>query len=324
MEKKSGLNILVLVGGDSAEREVSLSSGAEVARALEMLGHEVKTLDTGRGVETLGVFTGEQLPGNALASFRQADCVFNALHGGVGENGTLQAMLDLAGVRYTGSGMFASAVAMDKYRSRIIFEAVGVPVPPLRFFGTIADARKFLDSREASELHFPVVVKPNTQGSTIGLSIVARQEDLERAFNLAAEHDSYVLVEDYIAGRELTVAILGKEALPVVEIIPKSGFYDYRAKYTSGESSYVCPAEIDDSVRTAAMDYAMNAFTTLGCDGYARVDFRLNEKNELFCLELNTLPGMTTTSLVPKAAKAVGMSFEQLLQRIVDLALKKD
>jgi D-alanine-D-alanine ligase len=212
---------------------------------------------------------------------------------------------------------------MDKYRSKIIFEGVGIPTPKLRFFGTAAEAREFI-AAAATAYGQPLVVKPNAQGSTIGLSIVRDHTELPAAVQLAAEYDSHILIEDYIAGRELTVAVLGDEALPVVEIIPRSGFYDYRAKYTAGESTYVCPAELEPDVTDRIKDYALLAFKTLGCFGYARVDFRLEEEHRLFCLELNTLPGMTATSLVPKAARAAGMTFEQLLQRIVRLALDKE
>jgi D-alanine-D-alanine ligase len=259
----------------------------------------------------------------AVGNLSQPDCVFIALHGGSGEDGTLQAILDLAHVSYTGSGMFASAVAMDKYRSKIIFEGVGIPTPKLRFFGTAAEAREFVATAAAVQGP-PLVVKPNAQGSTVGLSIVREHSELSAAVQLAADYDGHILIEDYIAGRELTVAVLGDQALPVVEIIPRSGFYDYRAKYTAGESTYVCPAELEPDVTTRIKDYALLAFKTLGCFGYARVDFRLDQEHRLFCLELNTLPGMTSTSLVPKAARAAGMTFAQLLQRIVRLALDKE
>jgi D-alanine-D-alanine ligase len=334
------MNILVLAGGDSAEREVSLSSGAEVRQALGVLGHKVRMLDAGSGQKRLEMLATGQLvsdgdeSGTLHASvpagdghhierdqLRHYDCVFIALHGGAGENGTLQAVLDLAGVRYTGSGMFASAVAMDKYRSKIIFEAIGIPTPKLRFFGSNSSAQSFAIGDEAAALTYPVVVKPNAQGSTIGLSIVPEFKNLASAIELAAEYDKEIVIEDYVAGRELTVAILGDEAFPVVEIVPKSGFYDYRAKYTSGECNYICPAPIDGEVAENAREYALRAFRTLGCSGYARIDFRMNQENELFCLELNTLPGMTSTSLVPKAAKAAGLDFGQLLERIIELAV---
>ncbi len=340
MEKQERKSILILAGGDSAEREVSLASGAEIARALESLGHEVRLLDAGTGRGRLEMFaTGKLTSADTEAHFQQGaalaadevsierdrlahyDCVFIGLHGGAGENGTLQAVLDLAGVKYTGSGMFASAVAMDKYRSKIIFDAIGIPTPGLRFFGNSDKARTFASGSDAASLTYPLVVKPNTQGSTIGLSIVPEFKSLASAIELATEYDREILVEDYIAGRELTVAVLGDEALPVVEIVPKSGFYDYRAKYTSGECNYICPAPIDGAIAQDARDYALRAFRTIGCSGYARVDFRLSHENKLFCLELNTLPGMTSTSLVPKAAKAVGLDFGELLWRIIELAV---
>lgn len=328
------MKILVLAGGESKEREVSLNTGKAIAAALKTIGHDVAMIDTRDGHDLLGAPATESSPTGEIAprqkydlsipaSMRDCDCVFIALHGGLGENGTLQAMFDLAKVPYTGSGVLASALAMDKQRTKLILSAVGVPSPRSVCFGGEASIFKYLGSEGADDLEYPMVVKPNCEGSTVGLSIVHTYDELLDGIRLAGKYDLNILVEEFIPGRELTVAILGDEALPVVEIVPKSGFYDYHSKYTSGASDYFCPAEIDPAVEKDAKEFALTAFQVLGCSGYARVDFRLNPDNELFCLEINTLPGMTATSLVPKAAKAAGMSFEQLLSKIIELSLKK-
>ncbi|MFH2055109.1 MAG: D-alanine--D-alanine ligase [bacterium] len=328
------MKILVLVGGESAEREVSLNSGKAIVSALQQAGHEVLSVDAGSDRRELELFSTGQLASAASAQDAQIatttaananvtgphelqdyDCVFIGLHGGTGEDGTLQALLDLAGIRYTGSGARASAIAMDKYRSKLIFKALDIPTPEMYFFGGLNEALPAADGWP-----LPLVVKPNAQGSTVGLSIVRDESELRGALELAAEYDREILIEKYIPGREITVAILGDEPLPVVEIIPKSGFYDYRAKYTAGESEYVCPAVLAAETTARAQSHALTAFKALGCAGYARVDFRLDENENLYCLELNTLPGMTATSLVPKAARAAGLSFGELLQRIIELA----
>jgi D-alanine-D-alanine ligase len=339
------MKILILAGGESRERDVSLNTARAIAEGLQSLGHDIKMIDTGDGKDLLAGGTPAQLLGknefnqasHALAQtgsssmlstclpadVRDCDCVFIALHGGIGEDGTLQALLDLSGVAYTGSGVLASALAMDKYRAKLLFDSVGIPTPRTVFYGGEADAVKYCDSLEKGEFNFPIVVKPNSEGSTIGLTIATDYGTLVKGIAEAALCDTHILIEEYIPGRELTVAILGGEPLPVVEIIPKSGFYDYHAKYTDGESQYVCPAVLDNAIETEVKEYARLAFDVLGCAGYARVDFRLNPQNELFCLEVNTLPGMTATSLVPKAAKAAGLSFAQLLERIVGIAPAK-
>lgn len=325
------MKVLILVGGESAEREVSLNSGKAVAAAFKDAGHRATMLDVGSDRRELELVTSGVIEGQSVASasdldsaaepptrFTDYDCVFIALHGGSGEDGTLQALLDLAGVCYTGSGVRGSAIAMDKYRSKLILNSVGIPTPEMIFFGNLNEALAAYDSWP-----LPLVVKPNSEGSTVGLSIVRERSELRPALELAAKYDAEILVEAYIAGRELTVTILGDEALPVVEIVPKSGFYDYKAKYTAGETEYICPAKVSESVTRQIQEFSLMAFSALGCDGYARVDFRMDEQEKLYCLEANTAPGMTATSLVPKAAHAAGMSFAQLLERIVELARDK-
>jgi D-alanine-D-alanine ligase len=335
------VKVLVLAGGKSREREVSLNSGRAIAEGLRSLGYQAKMIDTGDGRELLATATvraisdahastvsstpiapsGHVPVAFAPSDFGEFDCVFIALHGGIGENGTLQALLDLSDVCYTGSGVLASALAMDKYRAKLLFDSVGVPTPQTVFYGDEASAVKFCGEVEPDQLQYPIIVKPNAEGSTVGLTLAKDHAELVTGIAQAAACDVNILIEEFIPGRELTVAILGDEVLPAVEIVPKSGLYDYEAKYTVGASEYICPAQLDKQVEADIRAFAQLAYEVLGCAGYARVDFRLNPQNELFCLEINTLPGMTATSLVPKAAKAAGISFEQLLERIVKLAL---
>jgi len=324
------VRVLVLLGGDSEERDVSLVTGAGVARALAESGHEVVAVDPadGRRVELEGgrPLVGEAPPpqlasggSGALAlagavDLRTADVVFIALHGGAGEDGTLQALLDLARVPYTGSGMLASALAMDKARAKVILEGCGVPTPPGRLLRS-RDDRPDIDGLGG----YPVVVKPNRQGSSVGVHIVETPAGLPDALEDAFGYGE-VLVERFIPGREVTVAVLGGRALPVVEIIPEDGFYDYRHKYTKGHTRYEVPASLPDTVASRLSALGETAFAALGCAGVARVDFRLSPGHEPFCLEVNTIPGLTETSLVPMAAKAEGMSYRELVERLVMLA----
>jgi D-alanine-D-alanine ligase len=251
---------------------------------------------------------------------RAADVVLIALHGGAGENGTLQALLELAGKPYTGSGVMASAVAMNKAMSKRLFVAAGVPTPRWALLGADATAA----SLDVGALGgYPVVIKPNEEGSTVGLTIVQREAELAPALRLAAEYGYETLAEEFIGGRELTVAVLGAQALPIVEIRPKSGFYDYESKYTAGMSEYFCPAELPGALEERVRALGLVASQALDCRGVTRVDFRLDEKLEPFCLEVNTIPGMTPTSLVPMAAKAAGISYDQVVQRMLDLALEE-
>lgn len=323
------MKVAVLMGGRSAEREVSLMTGRGIAASLRNLGHDVLAVDAANG-QRLPDGREDEAPKLAaleavdesrwLANdgIRAADVVFVALHGGAGENGTLQALLELASKPYTGSGVMASALAMNKAVSKKLFEREGIPTPPWQLVP--ADATP--DEIDVSGLGgFPIVVKPNEEGSTVGLTLVHEAAGLPVALQTAAERGHETLIERYIPGREMTVAVLGHEALPVVEIRPKSGFYDYESKYTSGMSEYECPASLSDTLAARMMDYGLRASRALGCTGVARADFRLNPEGEPFCLEVNTIPGMTPTSLVPMAAKARGISYDQLVERIVELAL---
>ncbi|HEX5580669.1 MAG TPA: D-alanine--D-alanine ligase [Gemmatimonadaceae bacterium] len=338
------MNITVLLGGTSSERDVSLASGARIAAALRRAGHRVSAVDPATGVVELDALEGrvkvapptaEELEALRARGFtasllelrevREADVVFLALHGGHGEDGTIQALLDLGGVRYTGSGHLASALAMDKDLSKHLFRAAGVRTADWIMVTAEDDDRATRDrlpERVAAELGFPVVVKPSKQGSTVGLSIVRQPGELDAAVTEAFRHDDEVMLERFVPGRELTVGILGGEALPVGEIIPKKEIYDYECKYTPGMAVEEFPARIDDAVAAEVQEQARRAFRALKLRGCARIDFRLTPEGESWCLEANTLPGMTETSLIPQAAAAAGMSFEVLCDRIAQLALE--
>ena len=307
------MRILVLLGGASAEREVSLASGARVADALRAKGHDVTTADP------------EADPLAILPQARAADVVWMALHGGAGEDGTIQALFDLAGVRYTGSGHLASALAMDKDLSKQLFRAAGVPTAEWRMVragdGTDWTAPTFTEKMIAA-LGLSLVVKPSKQGSTVGLTVVKAAAELAPAVTAAFRHDDEVMLETFVPGRELTVGVLDDAPMPVGEIIPKHELYDYECKYTPGMAEEIFPAVIPDDVRDAAQRQAMAAYRALKLAGCARIDFRLHPTDGLFCLEANTLPGMTGTSLVPQAAAAMGMDFPTLCERIALAAVR--
>lgn len=340
------MKVLVLMGGVSPERDVSLDTGAAVCRALGQTGHEVVALDTGAGARL--AIGGTEAISSAVrpdppdirrlaeldktvtlhsvnsTDLSDIDVVFIALHGGSGENGTIQALLDLSGIPYTGSAVLASALAMDKDISKKLFEREGIPTPSWMIIESCADG-DYGDaaSRVAELFDFPLIVKPADGGSTVGLTLVKRKEELIPALRSAGELTTRIMVEQFIAGRELTVAVLVDRTLPVVEIIPSHELYDYECKYLPGMSQYVVPAEIDDRVASRLQALGLRAFRALGCAGYARVDFRVDSDNNPYCLEVNTLPGMTSTSLVPKAAKAAGMSFEKLIDTICREAVNR-
>ena len=334
------MKITVLLGGTSSERDVSLASGLRVADALRSRGHAVTAVDTVRGALTEGeeraMLAGgvmKTLPPDQLALARlstdalpatvrgigaqhTAEVVFIGLHGGQGEDGTLQALLDLTGVPYTGSGHLASALAMDKELSKRLFREAGVRTPDW----IMAPAA---DDEIISTLGLPVIVKPSKQGSTVGLTLVKQRADLQPAISEAFKYDDEVMIEQFIAGREFTVGILGDEALPVGEIIPVHEIYDYECKYTAGMAREEFPAKISASESRAAQEQARLAFRALKLSGYARIDFRMTSEGTFYCLEANTLPGMTELSLIPQAAAAAGISFPELCERIVQLALKQ-
>ena len=323
------MNVAVLMGGRSSEREISLRTGSGIAQALRALGHDVVAVDAANGkMLPPGEEERAALPSEALEpagetalarpeTLGKADVVLIALHGAAGENGTLQALLELAGKVYTGSGMLASALAMNKALAKRLFQQEGIPTPAWQLLPADAGQGR-VDARGLGG--FPLVVKPNEEGSSVGLTVVERPEQLEPALRLAGLYGE-ILVERFVEGRELTVALLGEEALPIVEIRPKSGLYDYESKYTAGRSEYFCPADLSPAVAETVKDLGRRAAIALGCRGVTRVDFRLDDQEVAQCLEVNTVPGMTPTSLVPMAAKAAGMSYEQVVQRMLDLAL---
>jgi len=294
-------NIVVMCGGPSAEREVSLNSGAAVAGALRSLGHRVTVVDPQPCQWRLPDHT---------------DLVFLALHGTYGEDGVVQGELEHIGVPYTGCGVEASRIAFDKVLTKNRCAATGVPV---------ADSL-VLDSPKApwpNRFEPPVVIKPVRQGSSVGLQFVHRKEEWSAALAESLRHDSAVLVEPKIAGAECTVGILGDQVLPVVEVRPHSGNYDYHSKYTKGATDYLCPAPFNPDLTARVQAAALGAFRAIGGRDYARVDLMVTTHGEPVVLEVNTLPGMTETSLLPKAAAAVGFSYAELCQRIVELAMAR-
>ena len=252
-----------------------------------------------------------------LPAVRNAEVLFLSVHGGLGEGGTLQAVLDVIGVPYTGSGPLGSALAMDKDLSKRLFRAAGVPVPAW-FMAPVAPGDV------TTSLGWPVIVKPSRGGSTVGLTLVKTAKGWDDALALAARYDREVMVEQFIPGRELTVGILGDVPLPVGEIIPKHELFDYECKYTPGMSEEIFPARLDTSMARQLQELALAAHRALKLGGYSRVDFRLSPEGDIFCLEANTLPGMTRTSLLPQAARAAGIDFPQLCERLCQLAWKPD
>lgn len=317
-----------------------MASGRGVAEALAAAGHDVLIYDVALGEHARITLDDLRLPGETapdqeeLAKLSDAaiitaitllpedlDVTFLALHGVPGEDGTVQSLLQLRGIPYTGSNVLSSALAMDKAMTKRILESVGVATPGWFAVGRGEAGVEELRSRIDRHTSYPVVVKPNDGGSTVGMTILESDEGLAAAFELAGRYSSTVLFEEFIEGRELTVAILGDESLPVIEIRPKSGFYDYKSKYTPGQTEYICPAELGRAAEEEVRELARRAHEALGCSGYSRVDFRLNTDGVPYCLEVNTLPGMTATSLVPKAAAAAGLDFTGLCERIIALAI---
>lgn len=295
------LMITVMLGGPSAEREVSLKSGEGVARALRSLGHKVAELDPRNG--------SWKLP-------QKTDVVFLALHGTYGEDGTVQRQLEESGVPYTGCDPEASRIGFDKFLTKQRCIAAGVPTA--RFL--------MIDSAAASwpmGWNPPVVLKPARQGSSVGLQFVDKVSDWSQALAEAMRHDTEVLMEEKILGRECTVGILGEKPLPLVEVRPKTGVYDYRTKYTAGTTDYYCPADFDDATTSRIQAAGLGAFKAIGGRDYSRVDVMVRPDGEPVVLEVNTLPGMTESSLLPKAAAAAGIGYAELCQKMVDLALKR-
>ena len=330
------MRVTVLTGGATAERAVAFASASQLVTALRGRNHTVQVVDLAGGVldepaerELLGGAVDLTPPAvdalaererrmlseglAELAAVRDADVLFLAVHGGALEGGTLQAVLDVIGVAYTGSGPLASALAMDKDLSKRLFRAAGVPVPAWFMAPVEPDD-------VTTALGWPVIVKPSKQGSSVGMTLVKKAQDLGNAVKLAARYDDEVMAEQFIPGRELTVGVLGEVPLPVGEIVPKHELFDYETKYTPGMSDETFPAKIDTLLARQLQEYALMAHRALKLSGYSRVDFRVTPEGDVFCLEANSLPGMTRTSLLPQAAQAAGIPFADLCERIARLA----
>ncbi len=294
--------VAVLLGGRSAEREISLQSGQAVLAALQRNDVDVHPFDPAES------------PLSALLdeNFERAHI---ALHGRFGEDGTVQGALELMGIPYTGSGVMASALAMDKWRTKLLWQAVGLSVPRCMLLTRHSDFKQV-----AQTLGFPLIVKPAREGSTIGLSKIYQMQDIEQAYRQAVEHDDLVLAEEFIEGIELTAAILGDRPLPLVKIEVSGDLYDYQAKYLSDETRYFCPCGLSEEQERAIQEQALLAYQTLGCEGWARIDLILSRAGGFYFLEANTSPGMTNHSLVPMAARVAGMEFDELVLNILSLS----
>lgn len=336
------MKIIVLMGGESAERRVSLVSGEAVAQGLANRGHEVFKVDlmdpvrlVQARVPLFNEAIGEKPPDlselprftpRRLAALMETldhqrpDAVFPMLHGGMGEDGRLQAALEMVGIPFVGSGSLASGLAMYKPAAKRLFLSNGV----LTTASILVSAAEANEEKTAERIQayfgFPVVVKPDSSGSAVGLTILQDKNGLGEALKRITDLHCNALIEPYVAGQELTVTILGNEALPPIEIRPHGGVYDYLSKYTKGHTEYLCPAPLPDEQAQLLKELGLKAHQALGCRHYSRVDFRMREDSEFFCLEVNTIPGMTPASLVPKAAAAVGISFDELVDRLARMA----
>lgn len=348
------MDIVVLAGGLSTERDVSFVTGDMVSKALRKNGHRVILLDVFMGYSDRKEEIGDiferaeeaslQVEGipteapdleavkasradqsenffgpNVIEICQMADMVFMALHGENGENGKIQAAFDLFGIKYTGTGYLGSALAMDKNIAKQFFEVHGIPTPRGIAMKRDQQVRDF----DKTGLTLPCVVKPCCGGSSIGVSIVRTKEEYEDALKEAFRWEEEVLIEDFVEGREFSVGVLNGEALPVIEIAPVEGFYDYKNKYKAGSAVETCPADLTEEIAKQMQDYAVEVTKALGLGAYSRMDFLLNDKNQMFCLEANTLPGMTPTSLLPQEAQAVGIGFEELCERLIQSSFKK-
>lgn len=340
------MKIVVLAGGTSSERDVSLSTGTMIYKALKNNGHQAVLLDVYLGYEGettdifndnrdwtkgLGTIKEDNPDINYIKSLRKdnpnhffgpgvidicdkADIVFIALHGTNGEDGKVQAVFDLMGIKYTGTDYASSSLAMDKAVSKELFAYYNIPTP------------KGIHVRNGEDYtwdQYPCVVKVNNGGSSVGVSIVNTPADMDTAMKLALSYGDEVIIEQYIKGREFSVGVINGKSLPVIEITPLKGFYDYKNKYQAGNAIETCPAELSASLTTKMQHYAEKAYHALRLKTYARMDFLLDDKDELYCLEANTLPGMTPMSLLPQEAKAIGIDFADLCELIIDISLKK-
>ena len=290
--------VAVLFGGKSAEREVSLKSGAGVLAALQRQGVDAHAFDPAE---------------RPLDELRAFDRAFIMLHGRYGEDGTIQGALELMEIPYTGSGVLASAVGMDKWRTKLLWRAVGLPIPEFVMLDENSDF-----AAVERQLGLPLFVKPACEGSSIGVSKVRQPGELQTAWREAAKHDSLVIAEQAILGGEYTVAILGEQVLPIIKIVPATDFYDYEAKYLRDDTQYLCPCGLPEAREMELRAQALEAFRALGCSGWGRVDFLMDDAGRAYLLEVNTSPGMTDHSLVPMAARVAGISYEQLVLRVLE------
>jgi D-alanine-D-alanine ligase len=348
----SKLRVAVLMGGTSSEREISLSTGRQIMAALDPAKYDtlaldaaalspravpppaaaaaIPSLETSRAAPAMAAPDGAEVAAIDLGAIARPDApcrpdvVLIALHGRGGEDGTVQGLLELLGIPYTGSGVLASALAIDKAMTKRVLRGEGIPVPPdVVLLRSTRPAANAVRRQTAAVVGFPAIVKPNREGSTIGCTIVRDPEDLGSAIDEAFRHDDTVLIEQYLTGTEITVGLLGNTdpvALPTIEIVPEGGFYDYRAKYAQGGSQHVIPARISGAAAGRARDYALRCHRALGCRGMSRVDMIVVD-DQPYVLEVNTIPGMTPTSLLPDAARAAGIPFGELLDRLIALAL---
>ena len=346
------MNIIVLAGGLSTERDVSFVSGLRIANALRENGHKALLIDSYTGLDSdktceeifedsvelsykvhdirqkapdlnevrnrrkgQKTFFGPRV----LELCREADIVFIALHGENGENGKVQASFDLEGIKYTGSGYLGCAIAMDKGLTKTMFLTAEIPTP----MGSTISKKDFYRDYHYTGISVPCVVKPCCGGSSIGVTIVEREEDFDEAVKQAFTYEDEIVVEEYIDGREFSVGVLDGRVLPVIEIAPKDGFYDYSNKYKEGSTVETCPADLPENVSKEMQRYAKEAAETLGLDTYCRMDFMLSKDGKIYCLEANTLPGMTPVSLLPQEAAAVGINYNELVEKIIEVSLKR-
>lgn len=348
------MKIVVLAGGLSTERDVSFKTGEMVTKALRENGHQVILLDVFMGYsdkeeDLTGIFDRaeavsvkvaaipETAPDlekvkaqrkdqsdnffgpNVIELCRMADIVFMALHGENGENGKIQAAFDLFGIRYTGTGYLGSALAMNKGMAKQLFLENGIPTPRGTSLKRGEDAAKI----ETCGIHFPCVVKPCSGGSSIGVSIVHDKAEYEQALKEAFRWENELVIEEYVKGREFSVGIIDFQALPIIEIAPVEGFYDYKNKYKAGSTVETCPAELSEQITKEMQGYAEKVAEVLGLNTYSRTDFLLDAEDHIFCLEANTLPGMTPTSLLPQEAKVTGVDFNQLCEKLIESSMRK-
>jgi D-alanine-D-alanine ligase len=308
--KWKGKRVAVLMGGVSKEREISLRTGAAISSGLRRKGYDVVDVDVGGGRDLV-----------ARLFEAKADVAVVALHGKYGEDGCIQGLLEMIGLPYTGGGVLASAVGMDKIVCKRIAEGLGVPCARDRVFDSDEqDAASFMKSLD---MPLPLIVKPSREGSTINMTIVRERSALAGALETAAKSDNMIIVESYIQGKEVTVGLINGEALPPLEIAPKGGFYDYKSKYTKGMTEYIVPARIGEGIAARLCDWSRRVYSAIECEGTARADFIVASDEEAYFLEINTIPGMTELSLVPKAAAHMGIGFDEVCERLLDGARLK-